>query len=63
MGIKVKDSKNFVMLLEKRALTVDSKKIIERLKGLFENPYAEEKMLNNYPAAFKQAAKRFLEKS
>lgn len=62
MGIEVNDRKSLVVLLEKKALTVDSRKIIERLKGLFENPHAEEKMLNNYPAAFKQAAERFLEK-
>ncbi len=63
IGIKVNDRKSLIMLLEKRALMVDGKKIIERLKGLLENPYAEEKMLDNYPAAFNQAAERFLEKS
>ncbi len=62
IGIKVKDKKSLVMLLEKKALMVDSHKIIKRLKGLFENPHAEERMLKDYPAAFRQAAKHFLEK-
>lgn len=59
---RFKDESEVINKLKVRIEAVDVKDVLKDVNRFLEDS-GEEKWVNNYPAAFKQAAKRFLEKS